>query len=118
VGTSSAGARTRCPTRCGSGWRRIDIDLCNFTGTSTYNSVHDIARGRPCDQGATFGIWWHDGPSRTFVSRPSSSACSVSVTRGTGAIEGTFQCSGLTPESSTSGSGSLDVASGSFRCAF
>lgn len=94
----------------------IDIDLCNFSGTSTYTTLHDTAGERTCSQGASFGIWWHDG-AREFASRPGgSSPCSVSVTRGTGIIEGTFECLGVPPRSGTGEH--LDIRSGSFRCNF
>jgi hypothetical protein len=93
----------------------IDIDLCNFSGTSTYSTVHDTSGARTCSQGATFAVWWHDG-GREYVSAPTSSPCSVSVTRGTTTIEGTFECQGLV---SRNGSGApLDVRAGSFRCNF
>jgi hypothetical protein len=93
----------------------IDIDLCNFSGTSTYGTVHAVGGPRACNQGQTFAIWWHDSPSNVFVSRPTSTGCSVSVTRTGNTIEGSFACQDLTPFTG-SGSPTLDVASGSFRC--
>jgi hypothetical protein len=93
----------------------IDIDLCNFAGTSTYTLVHDTSGPRTCNQGASFAVWWHDG-GREFASRPDSSPCSVSVTRGNGVLEGTFECLGVPPH--TGGGERLDVRAGSFRCNF
>jgi hypothetical protein len=52
-----------------------------------------------------------------FVSKAAATACSVAVTRSTGAIDGTFQCHGLTPFAGGS-SPALDVNAGSFHCAF
>jgi hypothetical protein len=94
----------------------IDIDLCNFAGTSTYTVLHDTQGDRTCSQGASFGIWWHDG-AREFASQPGvSSPCTVSVTRGTGTIEGTFECHGIPSHTGTAER--LDVSAGSFRCNF
>jgi hypothetical protein len=93
----------------------IDIDLCNFSGTSSYTALHDTNAERTCSQGPTFGIWWHDG-AREFASRPGSAPCSVSVTRGSGFLEGSFECHGVP---SRTGSGErLDIRAGSFRCNF
>jgi hypothetical protein len=94
----------------------IDIDLCNFPGTTTYTQLHDTQGERTCSQGASFGLWWHDG-GREFSTQPGVSApCSVSVTRGSGTIEGSFECTGVPPHS---GSGErLNVRAGSFRCNF
>lgn len=94
----------------------VDIDLCNFAGTSTYTVPHDTSGERTCSQGATFGIWWHDS-GREFASRPDTAPCSVSVTRGSGFLEGTFECRGVPPHGS-GGSERLDITGGSFRCNF
>src|SRR5262245_8454531 len=94
----------------------IDIDLCNFAGSGTYQAIHDTSGARTCSQGQTFAIWWHEG-SDVFVSKADASGCSVTVTRSSEAIDGTFQCHGLTPFSGGS-SPALDVNAGSFHCAF
>jgi hypothetical protein len=93
----------------------IDIDLCNFAGTSTYTVPHDTVGDRTCSQGRTFAVWWHDG-TREYASRPDTAPCAVSVTRGAGIIEGTFECLGVPPHSGTGEL--LDVRAGSFRCNF
>jgi hypothetical protein len=92
----------------------VDIDLCHFAGTGTFSTPHDTSGARTCSQGASVGVWWHDG-AREFASIPASSPCTVSVTQGAGVLEGTFECRGLEPHG-TAGD-HLDVTSGSFRCA-
>lgn len=94
----------------------IDIDLCNFTGSGTYDAIHDTSGPRTCNQGQTFAIWWHEG-SDVFVSKAGATACSVTVTRSAEAIDGTFQCDGLTPFAGGSNP-ALDVNAGSFHCSF
>ncbi len=94
----------------------IDIDLCNFAGTSTYTTLHDTLGERTCSQGASFGLWWHDG-AREFASQPGiSTGCTVSVTRGAGTIDGTFECKNVPSHTGTNER--LDVSAGSFRCNF
>ena len=93
----------------------IDIDLCNFAGTSSYTRPHDTSGDRTCNQGATFAVWWHDG-GREYATRPETAPCTVNVTRGTGTIEGTFECLGIPPHTGTGES--IDVRAGSFRCNF
>jgi hypothetical protein len=102
-------------TQDGDAGPHIDIDLCKFAGTATYQAVHDVNQPRTCSQGQSFGIWWHDA-DKTYVSRADSSPCTVSVTQGSGFLEGSFQCRGLTPYSGTGPT--LDIPAGSFRCAF
>jgi hypothetical protein len=103
------------PAGNGEASPHLDIDLCNFAGTSTYSALHDTSGDRTCTQGATAGIWWHDG-GREYATVPASGPCTVSVTRGTGIIEGTFDCRGLQPRNGTGEA--LDVRAGSFRCNF
>jgi hypothetical protein len=92
------------------------VDLCNFTGTSTYTTLHSTTADRTCSQGASFGIWWHDG-GREFASQPGvSDSCTVSVTRGASTIDGTFTCDDIPSHSGTSER--LNVRSGSFSCRF
>ncbi len=102
-------------TADGANGPHIDMDLCNFGGSGAFGVVHDVRAGLLCDQGATWDLWWHGGPSKVFVSRPSSSPCDVAVTASGATLQGTFQCQGLTPES---GNDRLDVLGGSFRCAY
>lgn len=104
------------PAGNGDNSPHIDIDLCNFAGTSNYTALHDTLGERTCSQGATFGLWWHDG-AREFASQPGvSTGCTVSVTRGTGIIEGTFACQGVPSHTGTNER--VDVSAGSFRCNF
>jgi len=94
----------------------IDIDLCNFAGTSTYTTLHSTTGGRTCSQGASFGIWWHDG-AREFASQPGvSDSCTVSVTRSASTIDGTFTCDDIPSHTGTAER--LNVRSGSFSCTF
>lgn len=91
----------------------LDMDLCNFAGPGRYTVVHDVTQGLTCRQGATWDVFWHDGP-RTFVSRTSSLPCELAVTASGGLIEGTFQCRGLVDVGG--GDERLDVLDGTFRC--
>jgi hypothetical protein len=103
------------PAANGEASPHVDIDLCNFAGTSTYTALHDTSGDRTCNQGPTAAVWWHDG-GREFATVPASGPCTVNVTRGTTTIEGTFDCRGLQPRNGTGEA--LDVRSGSFRCNF
>jgi hypothetical protein len=99
----------------GSSGPHLDLDLCNFGGASSYSVPHDV-RSRPlCGQGATWAMWWHGSPSVFHVSRPSSSPCEIAVTTSDRRLHGAFQCRGLTRDSGTD---TVDVLSGSFRCRF
>ena len=103
------------PAADGEATPHVDIDLCNFAGTSTYSALHDTAGARTCANGLTTGVWWHDG-AREFATTPASGPCTVSVTRGATTIDGTFDCTGLRARD---GSGAtLDVRAGSFHCGF
>jgi hypothetical protein len=93
----------------------VDIDLCHFTGTGTFSKPHDTSGERTCSQGATLGVWWHDG-AREFASVPASAPCTASVTQGTGSLDGTFECHGVQPHGAPGDA--VDVTAGSFRCAF
>ncbi len=93
----------------------VDIDLCNFAGTSTYSVLHDTDGPRTCANGPTAGVWWHDG-AREFATTPQAGPCTIAVTRGTNTIDATFECQGLRARD---GSGAtLDLRNGSFHCSF
>lgn len=95
----------------------IDIDLCNFAGTSTYTTLHSTTTDRTCSQGASLGIWWHDG-AREFASQPGvSGSCTVSVTRGATTIDGAFTCDDI-PSHVAGSNERLNVRAGSFTCSF
>lgn len=77
--------------------------------------LRSSARLSPWLTEIVIAVWWHDG-GREFASRPDSSPFSVSVTRGNGTLEGTFECLGVPPHTGTGDR--LDVRAGSFRCNF
>lgn len=104
------------PTADGESGPHVDIDLCNFAGSATYSAVHDVHAPRSCSQGQTLGLWWHDGPSRVYVSRPDSAPCTVTVSQGTGTIDGNFECREMAPFEGTGER--VNVTAGSFHCAF
>jgi hypothetical protein len=98
----------------GAGGPHLDIDLCNVAGSSTYVTVHDVSAGLRCVDGLTWDMYWHDGPSRTFVTPPQAVGCEARLNVDAASLQGTFRCEGLTL---VGGQGErLDVLDGSFRC--
>lgn len=79
-------------TNDGENSPHLDIDICGFNGTGTYEimSPHD----RPCGDGSKWDVWWHDD-EKVFVNQRESTPCKLVLTVKGERIAGKFSCADL-----------------------
>ena len=88
----------------------IDIDICNYEGTGTYQPMDPTVR--PCGSGPLWNIYWHDG-DRVYLNEATASPCTLELMEEGNIITGVFHCDGLVQFSD--GEGALNIRNGSFK---
>lgn len=96
-------------TNNGENGPHIDIDICNYKGTGTYDPMDP--RVRPCGKDPVWDIWWHDG-DKVYANQANSSPCQLKLKTDGDWLEGWFECACLSQKNHTE---CLSVLKGIFR---